>query len=211
METIDFEKWPRKAHYRFFEQMDSPLYFICAAVDVTAFYQEIKRQGLPFYYSTLYAATKALDAIEAFRYRIHQQKIVKISGSIPSFVDLKKGSELFQITNLAIEGRDAAQYCAAAAEKSAAQLEPFPKEEDRCDMIFFSSIPWVSFTSLSNELTLDKYDSNPRITFGKYQADANGRLMMPVSLQVNHMLIDGLHIGQFFSEFQEMLDCFPAV
>ena len=29
---------------------------------------------------------------------------------------------------------------------------------------------------------------------------------MPVNIQVNHALVDGLHVGQFYQKFQELAD-----
>ena len=47
--------------------------------------------------------------------------------------------------------------------------------------------------------------SSPKITFGKV-IESNDGLKMPVSVHAHHALMDGIHVAQFFNEFQENLD-----
>ena len=73
------------------------------------------------------------------------------------------------------------------------------------DIIRYSVLPWLNFTSLSHAMDAAKADSAPRITFGKI-TDVNGRCTMPVSIHVHHALADGLHVAQFLDLFQQHLD-----
>ena len=41
----------------------------------------------------------------------------------------------------------------------------------------------------------------PKVAFGKYR-DAGGRVLMPVSVEGHHALMDGLHAGRFFERLQ---------
>lgn len=41
-------------------------------------------------------------------------------------------------------------------------------------------------------------DSNPRITWGKYQEEGR-RAPLPITLLANHALVDGIHIAHFFT------------
>jgi chloramphenicol O-acetyltransferase type A len=52
---------------------------------------------------------------------------------------------------------------------------------------------------------MNPVDSIPRITWGKYWED-HGRTLLPLSVQVNHTLMDGQHVGIYFSKIQEILD-----
>jgi len=44
-----------------------------------------------------------------------------------------------------------------------------------------------------------------KITFGKTYRNAN-KLLMPVSVNAHHGLVDGKHIGTYFEIFQELLN-----
>ena len=49
------------------------------------------------------------------------------------------------------------------------------------------------------------HDSVPRITWGKYFKTAD-KILMPLSVQAHHALIDGRHMGKYFEKTQELLD-----
>ena len=72
-------------------------------------------------------------------------------------------------------------------------------------MIFFSCLPWLDVTSLTNERNLDPDDAVPRIAWGKFVQE-NGRWMLGMSLEVNHRFIDGVHIGQFAKELEKLME-----
>ncbi|MBR3050574.1 MAG: chloramphenicol acetyltransferase, partial [Selenomonadaceae bacterium] len=41
--------------------------------------------------------------------------------------------------------------------------------------------------------------------WGKFRA-VNGKLLMPLSVQVHHSFVDGLHVGKFADRLQSYLD-----
>ena len=66
-------------------------------------------------------------------------------------------------------------------------------------------MPWLSFTSVMHPMNLRTLDSVPRIAWGKFFEDGE-KLKMPLSVQAHHALMDGIHIGRFYSRVQELLD-----
>jgi chloramphenicol O-acetyltransferase type A len=76
---------------------------------------------------------------------------------------------------------------------------------DRPDVIYHSIIPWVSFTSFSNARKKGQGDDIPRIVFGKY-FNSEQKLMLPVSVEVHHALMDGFHVGQYFNSLQNAMN-----
>lgn len=71
------------------------------------------------------------------------------------------------------------------------------------NIIHFSAIPWIRFTSVSHPRKFGLRDSIPKITMGKYY-HAGDRMMIPVSVHVHHALADGLHVGQFLTSLEEL-------
>lgn len=82
----------------------------------------------------------------------------------------------------------------------------FSEETDR--LIYFSCLPWMDITAVTNERDLSspesKNDSVPRITWGKYVRNGD-RMELGISVDVNHRLIDGLHIGQFAQKLEQLI------
>ena len=205
MTVIDKETWPRRGHYEFFAPMSNPFYSLTFPVDVTNLKSYTKRNKLSFYYSLVYLVTKAMDQVEAFRYKCRGEEIVLHDHLIPSFTDLKPGSELFHITTLEA-GEDMAGFCRRAGEASRAQTKfinngPWPGDQ----LIYFTCQPWFPITSLTNERDLNPEDSVPRVAWGKYE-EKDGRLVLSMSLELNHRLVDGIHVGQFYQRLNALME-----
>jgi chloramphenicol O-acetyltransferase type A len=75
------------------------------------------------------------------------------------------------------------------------------KPTNRGNEIFCSVLPWLHFTSFSHAQKQSKHDSTPRIVMGKYKTTHN-EIAMPVSVEVHHAIVDGLHVGQYFEKLQ---------
>jgi len=72
---------------------------------------------------------------------------------------------------------------------------------NRGNEIFCSVLPWLHFTSFSHAQKQTEHDSIPRIVIGKYKTILN-EIAMPVSVEVHHALVNGLHVGQYFGKLQ---------
>ena len=195
MTIIDKETWPRRAHYDFFTPMSDPFYTLTFPVDVTPLRAWCRANAMPFYPAMVFGVTKAMEAVDAFHYKDRDGVIVRHDTLVPSFTDLKPGSELFQIVTVEA-GEDAADFCRRAKAKSAAQTTFLDQASETADLIYFTCLPWVELTAMTNERDLDVNDAVPRIGWGKY-VPREGRLVLHLSLEVNHRFVDGVHIGQF--------------
>ena len=77
--------------------------------------------------------------------------------------------------------------------------------EEGDELIYMSCLPWLDLTGCTHERNLDIDDMIPRITWGKIMAQ-NGRETLGMSVEVNHRIIDGVHIGRFYEGLQKMID-----
>lgn len=204
MKYVDLDTWPRKDLFEFFSGASHPFYSVNFGVDVTRLYEYAKAHQLSFYYALTYLCTKAMNEVEAFRYTIDEKKVALLDKRIPSFTDLKKDAELFHIVTMECEGT-IDEFCKLARETSENQdfFLDFSKESN--NQIFFSCLPWIELTALTNERNFDVDDATPRLAWGKF-LDVDGRKKLNMSLEVNHRFIDGLHIGRFYEKLQEMID-----
>lgn len=201
MKILDKETWPRKEIYEFFSRIDYPFYAVTLPLDVTNVRAFARGQGLSFYHLLVWACTKALNRLPAFRLRIRGEELVLLDGADPSFTSMRPGEEVFQIITLPWEA-DPRTFCAHAGEKAARQTALLDQAEETDGLIYFSCTPWFDFTALTNEHNFDKDDSVPRLAWGKYYEEA-GRLWVHLSVEVNHRLIDGVHLGQLKQALDE--------
>lgn len=77
-------------------------------------------------------------------------------------------------------------------------------DPERDDLLFMSTIPWVSFTSFTHPMKLHPADSVPRFAWGKI-FEKTGMLKMPLSVQGHHAVMDGVHMGRFYKKVQDFL------
>ena len=204
METVDLSSWPRREIFAFFSPISNPFYALSFRLDVTKLRAFCKARGLSFYHSLIWLCTRALERVEAFSYALSDGKVVRLESRRPSFTHLPKGSEQFRIVTLPCEG-SLEDFCAAAKKKTEKQDFFIDMGGEGIDMIFFSCLPWLDVTGLTNERDLDRDDAVPRIAWGKY-TEENGRWMLGMSLEVNHRFIDGLHIGRFAQELEKLME-----
>ena len=207
MKTIDLNTWDRLTHYRFFKTMAYSQYNISLNLDITNFLPMVRGKQLSFYCAMIFAATHELNKVEAFRYRIRGEQVVLHDTTHPSFTALPKGSELFKIVTVEME--DSLESFAVKAEKRAEEQTCFILDsvEERDDLFYITCIPWISFMHLSHPISLDKDDSTPRVSWGKYYSDGE-KIMLPFSVQAHHSLVDGIHMGKYVDGLQDFLNTF---
>ena len=92
---IDRESWPRRRLYEHFRPMSDPFYALTFPVDVTPLRAWCGRTGCSFYPALVYGVTRAMERVDAFLYKDRGGVIVKHDRLVPSFTDLKPGSDLF--------------------------------------------------------------------------------------------------------------------
>ena len=201
---IDMSTWPRREIYDFFSPISNPFYSVTFTLDVTNLYRYVKERELSFYYALVYLCTQAVNRVEAFLYTIEDGKVRIYDKRQPSFTDLEKGSELFRMVFVPCEG-NLDEFCRAAKAKSESQHFFFDPTAETNDLIYFSCLPWMDVTGLTNERNLDPDDAIPRIAWGKY-IDIDGRKQLHISLEINHRLIDGVHLGRFNEELCRLIE-----
>jgi chloramphenicol O-acetyltransferase type A len=204
MHLVDVESWTRRKQYELYRQFDQPHFNMCANVDLTAFYPALKERGTAFTIAILYVLARAANDIPAFRYRMRGKDVVEHDTVHPSTTVLTDDGS-FSFCSLAYAAAFSTFAAdAAPAIASAKQQTALTDGLDQDDVLFTTSIPWVSFTSFAHPTHLHPPDSIPRLAWGKRFEDG-GRLRMPLSVQGHHAMMDGLHMGQFYERLQTYL------
>ena len=197
--TVDMREWPRSDHYRYFGELDDPYFGITAKADFTSCYMQAKQDGGSFFLYSLHKILRAVNAVTEFRYRVEDGKIVlyDLVGASPTIgrEDGSFGFGLFEYYE------DRGQFV-TEAEKEIGRLKAasglcLGDGEARNDLIYYSSIPWLDFTDLKHAGRMSKGQSIPRISTGRL-VPVEDKLMMSVSVELNHGLADGYHVAQFF-------------
>lgn len=204
---LDLENWNRKEHFAHFSRMEEPFFGATVEIDCTKAYETAKELKVSFFIFYLHKTLMAVNAIENFKYRIDEGKIyiydrIDASATIGredgtfgfSFMEYNSDLEIFNQTAL------------AEIERIQNTAGLFTRSFENDNLIHFSAIPWLNFTSLSHARSFTFPDSCPKISFGKMVNSENGKRTIALSVHVHHGLMDGLHVGKFVDFFQEEMN-----
>ena len=205
MKIIEFTNPHRKKHFDFFNAMANPHFNICANIDITNFLKFQKESGAPFNISMVYLISKTANQIDVFKQRIRNNVVVQHEVVNPSFTVETDVSEVFSFCY--VDYYKNAKTFLLNAKSKVEEMKNNPLFEDEVakdDYLFLSAIPWISFTSVQHAMHHNP-DSVPRISWGKY-FDQGGKILMPLSIQTHHGLVNGKQVGLFFELLQDLLD-----
>ena len=204
MKRIDLDTYPRRDHFNHFCAMAYPYAGVTVDVDVTDLLSLCREKGDSFYLMVLHAVALAADEVPEFRRRIDHGGIVEYDECPTSHIELKPDGTYAYCTLR--HHMPLADYLAQAESARTAAREggSIEEEDDVQSMYFISTLPWLHYTQLIQPVACGE-ESNPRITWGKYQANDKGRMMMPLSMLVHHALADGIHIAKFYEAFNQQM------
>lgn len=202
---LDISTWNRKEHFEFFCKFEEPFFGTTIQFDCTKAYAKSKELGVSFFAYYLHKTLVAANNIENFRYRIENGKVfiydkINVSSTILRDDKTFGFSEVEYDENLAgfIENYNTE----AIRVQNTTGL--FSREHGQ-NIIHFSAVPWINFTSISHSRSFTFPDSCPKFSFGKMTTE-NNKKFMSMSVHVHHGLVDGYHLGLFFDEFERVMN-----
>lgn len=210
MRYLDMSAWKRREHFEFFGAFNHPHFGMCANVDLTRFYPAVKERGHSMNVAIVYLIARAANQIPEFRYRIRGGAVVEHEVVHPGTTILVSedvfGFAIFDYSD------GFPEFAKRAGEKIDYFREHLTVKDvpERDDLLFMTAIPWVSFTSFRHPMRLHPADSVPRFAWGRFFREGD-RLKMPLDVQGHHALMDGIHVGKFYAQVEEILDHPEAV
>lgn len=201
---LNIDKWARKDHFHFFRKFEEPFFGITVEMDCTEAYETAKKSGVSFFLTYLHKALKAANEVEPFRYRIAGEEI-RIYDKIDASPTIDRPDGTFGFSYMAYHEEFDVFYSAAQKEiqriRQSSGLDPATSGQN---VIHFSALPWINFTSVSHARSFSFEDSCPKISMGKMTLK-NQRRVMPVSVYAHHALVDGIHVSKFLEKYQNYL------
>ena len=211
--VIDFTTYKRRDHYNHFLQMDNPFITMTCDIDVTNYLNNAKKNNYPFFLYFQYAVVNVANNIKEFKQRIKKGKIVEFDHCDASYI-LATEDGTYRYCNVPCN-IDLNDYFKYSKEKELETLnqEHLIEEGDPDQYFYTTCLPWTSYSSLSFPTSNNKF-SVPSFGWGKYYAenyiDDDGnvekRYKMPVTVMVNHALVDGKQVCDFFNNLQNYIN-----
>ncbi len=203
MKQLDINTWARKEHFDFYNEFSDPYFNVCVRINVKPVFEYAKRSKTSFYQCYLFAAMKAVNGYQPMRLRIKDECVFDVPNIELSTVQIAP-DDSFRIAYLPFSDSlsEYSELCDAAFESALSQnffSTQFVENEGRINCVYVSVLPWLDFSSFSHASHHGVNDGIPKLVFGKYDADTG---TMPLSIEVHHALMDGLHVARFVDELQ---------
>lgn len=206
----------RKSHFDYFMSLSNPHAEITVDVDMSKVVRFCAKNGYPFFLTCLHIFAKAAGNVPELRRRIHILSNDEGDNNISRYE--VREYETAPTSHTESSSENTYCYCtihhdmpfseyitkAKIAQMNARNKNSIEEDNDSEGYLFASCLPWFHYKALSNP-TNGAIDTNPRISWGKYDEDYKGRLMMPVTLTVHHALVDGIHIAKFYDNIQKTI------
>lgn len=209
MRKIQFSDPHRQKHFDFFRRMDQPHFSVTANVSISPLIDKLRKMNLSFTPVMVYCIAATANKIPTFRQRIRGEEVVEHDLVHPSFSILPEVSDVFSFCYVDFQYEFDAFIQDCLGRMDIIRKNPsFEDEPGRDDYLFLSSFPWVSFVGVTHAMHYTPVDSVPRIAWGKY-FEENGQIKMPLNVQAHHAVVDGMHMGQFFQQFEALMNELP--
>lgn len=202
---LDIATWNRAAHFEFFCKFEEPFFGTVIPFDCTKAYAKSKELGVSFFVYYLHKTLTAVNNTENFRYRIQDGKVF-IYDKINVSSTILREDKTFGFSEVEFDENlnNFIENYNTEANRVKNTTGLFTREYNE-NIVHFSALPWVNFTSISHSRSFTFPDSCPKFSFGK-MTEENGKKFMSMSVHVHHGLVDGYHLGLFLEEFERLMN-----
>lgn len=199
--VIDRDTYYRKGVYRHFTEDCKCSVSMTARIDVTDLVSLSKEAGTKFYINFLYVLCKALNSRDDYRmqYLWQTDELVCFDVINPTQYIFHEDTETCTPVYTDYDPDYETFYKNASEDiEKAKQTREYGLDAAGHPNWFDASyISWVSYDSLNIELPDGYLYFLPIVNWGKYREE-NGRLMMPVTVRMNHAIADGYLVANVF-------------
>ena len=199
--VIDKETYYRKGVFRHFSEDCKCSVSITSRVDVTRLAEVSKKTGTKFYINFLYLLTKVLNSRDDYRmaYLWQSEEIICYDVINPTQYVFHEDTETCTpvYSNYDPDYKTFYDNALADIEKAKQTREYGLDPANHPNWFDASFISWLSYDSLNVELPDGYLYFQPIINWGKYREE-NGRLMMPLTVRLNHAIADGYLVANVY-------------
>ena len=208
---IDRDSYYRKGVFRHFSEDCKCSMSMTARLDVTELAARSRETNTKFYLNFLYLLTKTLNSREDYRMGWLWQSEELICWDVihPTQYVFHEDTETCSVIYTEYRPDYEAFYAGALADlERGKQTREYGLDTANHPNWFDASyLPWLSYDSINVELPDGYLYFNPIVHWGRYRAE-NGRLMMPVTVRLNHAVADGFLAANFFRLLRQEIDRF---
>lgn len=198
---IDKNTYYRKGAFRHFSEDCKCSVSMTARVDVTELVRFSKERGAKFYINFLYILSKVLNSRDDYKmgYLWQTDELICYDKINPTQYVFHEDTETCSpvYTTYFEDYKTFYENALADLERAKLSREYALDMQNHPNWFDASYISWLSYDSLNIELPDGYLFFPPIVNWGKYREE-NNRLVMPVTVRLNHAIADGFLVANVF-------------
>lgn len=209
--VVDLKTYYRKGVFRRFSEDCKCSTSVTARVDVADLAARSKASGTKFYLNFLYLLSKTLNSRDDYKmgYLWETKELICYDVINPAQYVFHEDTETCSLVYSKYDEDYETFYAAAFqdVEEAKTTREYGLDAQNHPNWFDASYIPWLSYDSLNIELPDGYLYFAPIVNWGRYREE-NGKLVMPVSVRLNHAIADGYLVANVFRLLQQEIESF---
>lgn len=204
--SIDIDTWSRKEYFDYYYNNIKCKYTLNANINITALRLAQKKRQLKFFPTFLYAIMRAVNANKEFRMSFKDGQLGYWDYLVPSYTLFHDDDKSFSDVWSAYHESFKLFYETIVQDmETYKDVRGIKARKDRIpNFCSVSSVPWLSFTSYSQDTYSESDMLFPLIRFGKYFEEDN-KILIPFAVFVNHAVADGYHTSKLINDIQDLV------
>jgi len=206
--VIDLNEWSRGDLFRFYIDKMRIVMSLTVDIDVANLKLYSKKTGIPFYPLMLWVVSKVINDHDEFKYSWDNEgNLIRWDYVSPSHTDFHSDDENF--TKMVTEYTEDLNefYGRVTADRERHKKDRAVLDHQPLNFFDVSCMPWVRYKHFDVHVFDEGKFLAPVVTWGKYE-QAEGKLLMPLTMNIHHAVADGFHLSRFFREVQELINSF---
>lgn len=203
---VNLNEWSRGRLFKFYIDKMRIVMSLTADVNVTNLRAYSKKNNLNFYPLMLWVVSKIINSHDEFKYSWDDAgNLIKWDFVSPSYTDFHADDENF-VKMVTEYSDDLFEFC------SRVDKDRQRHKNERAILVnqppnFFdvSCLPWIKYSHFDIHVFDEGKFLAPVVTWGKFEEN-DGKLIMPLTMNIHHAVADGFHLSRFFNEVQELMD-----
>ena len=208
---IDKETYYRKGVFRHFSKDCKCSISMTARIDVTKLVEYSQKTNTKFYLNFLYILSKVMNLREDYRmgYIGQTEELICYDVINPTQYIFHDDTETCTpVYTIYYEDYNTFYYNAFQDMENAKKSREYTLDMVNHPNWFDASyISWLSYDSLNIELPDGYLFFSPIINWGKYRLE-NDRLLMPVTVRLNHAIADGYLLANVYRLLEQEIESF---
>lgn len=200
IKMVEVEDFSRKNLFKHYNDMDSPFIIMTIPLDVTNVVEYCKIHK-HFYATIGFIIGKAINEVDAFKYRVKDGKFYYCPRISPNFTErVDNNLGFFECDSLGYE-----DFINEFIDKKSKLGKYDNATDDRIDVVWLSCFPWASFSGLMSPH--DKSITIPQLIWDKYLFK-DGRYICNLMIMVHHGFADGYDVGKLIEKINYNIEIF---